>query len=439
MKVRTEEREGLFKALTVEVEGGLVQEALNEVYNHLKQNVEVQGFRKGNVPIWLIRAKFRDYIREEVGKKVANRTLESAIKESKLTPVADVFLENVNLEEKEGKVTYTVTFETPPEFELKDTEGLEVEIPKVEFSEELVNRKIEQLREEHAVWEPVEREIKEGDLVTIEYEVHEIKEEGEGESVSGETSGVIGQNMLREELEKALTGRKSGEEVELENLPLYDQEGKEIGRANIKVKIKEVKEKVLPEVGEEFAKELGYESWEEARKKIEEEVKEELEKTKRALVETAVAEKLLSLHEIEIPRTLLNREVSQMIERRVKELQQFGLDTRYLDYRALAQEFLPQAQANIKLRYILDRYAQEKGIEVTEEDVEEQIKELADQMNTTREEVREYFEREKLMDLIRSDALRRKALNDIVAKVRVKEVEKKEEETRKEAEDEGAS
>ncbi len=436
MKVKTEEREGLFKALTVEVEGGLVRDALDEIYEKLRQSVEIQGFRKGTAPLWLIRAKYRDYIREEVGKKVANQTLASAIKESQLTPVADVYLEKVDLEEKEGKLTYTVSFEVPPQFELKDVENLEVEIPKVEFSDELVRKKIEQLREDHALWEPVEdRGVEKGDLVTIEYEVEEIKEEGEGEKVSGETSGIVGQNMFREELEKAMVGRKAGEEVELKNLPLFDQEGKEIGRANIRVKIKEVKEKVLPEIGDEFARELGYQNWEEAEKKIEEEVRRDLDRVRRSMIESAVAEKLISLHDVEVPRTLLNREISMMIENRVRELQQFGLDTRYLDYRAMAQEFLPRAEANIKLRYILDKYAQEKGIEVTEEDIERQIKELAEQMNTTREEVRDYFEKEKLMDVVRSDALRRKALEDIVSRVKVVEKETKEEEEK----DEGGS
>ncbi len=439
MKVKTEEREGLFKALTVEVEGGMVEQALREIYDSLKQNVEIQGFRKGTAPLWLIKAKYKDYIEEEVGKKVANKTLEEAIKESSLTPVADIYLEKVELEEKTPKVTYTVSFETPPEFELKDIEGIEVEVPKLTFNEELVEKKIEQLREEHAVWEPVEdRPIKEGDLVTIEYEVQEIKEGEEGEKVSGETSGIVGQKMFREELEKALIGKKVDEEVELKDLPLYDQEGKEIGKANIKVKIKEVKEKVLPELGDDFAKELGYESWEEAKKKIEEQVREEFERTKEAIIEDAVADKLVQIHEIEVPKTLLNREVSYLVERRVNELKQFGIDTRYLDYRSMAQEFLPQALANIKLRYILDKYADEKGIEATDEDIEEQFEELARTSGTTKEEIKEYFEKENLMEVVRSDARRRKALKEIVSKATIKEVEPKKEEEEKEVGNEGS-
>ncbi|MCS7285186.1 MAG: trigger factor family protein, partial [Hydrogenobacter thermophilus] len=159
MKVSMREREGLFKELSVEVEGDIVSSILEEVYKNLRESVSIEGFRKGTAPMWIIKARYKDYIQEEVGKRVADRTLPSAIEESKLKPVADIFLEEVKLEEAVPKVIYRVAFETPPEFELKELEGLQVEVKKVEFDEELVKKRIEQLREEHAIWQPVEREI----------------------------------------------------------------------------------------------------------------------------------------------------------------------------------------------------------------------------------------------------------------------------------------
>lgn len=428
MRVKTEDREGLFKALTVEVEGNPVERALQEVYIYLQENVEIKGFRKGTAPLWLIRAKYKDYIEEEVGKIVANETLQEAIEESKLTPVADIYLEKVELDEKTPKVTYTVSFEIPPSVELKDIEGLEVEVPKLEMNESFLQEEIAKLKEEHAVWEPVQdRPIREGDLVSVEYEVRETKEGGE--EVRGETSGIVGLKMFREELEKALIGKKVGDEVILEDLPIYEQTGKEVGRVNMKVKVKEVKQKVLPEENDDFAKELGYESWEEAKKRIEEKAKEEFERSKRATIEGAVSEKLVSIHEIEVPKTLVRRELSFLMERWLRWFQSFGIDTRYLNYRSMAAELLPQAEANVKLRYILDKYAEVKGVEVTEEDIERELEEIAKDTGRTKEEVRESFEKENLMDVIREDARRRKALMDIISKVKIVEVEEKEEET----------
>lgn len=425
MKVSVEDRQGLFKNLKVEVEGDVVKSALDEVYNYLKENAEVEGFRKGKAPLWIIRAKFREYIKEEVGKKVANATLASAIQASGLKPVADIYLEKVELEEKEQRLSYSVYFEVPPEFELQKVEGLEVEIKKLEFSEDLVKQRIEEIRQEHVVWEPVEREVKEGDLVVVEYKVQELES---GESTEGETSGVIGTKTFREEIEKELIGKREGDSFVLEDLTLYDVEGKPAGKARVEITVKSVKEKVLPELNDDFAKELGLgETWTEAEEKIRQEVKANLENLKKAMISDAVAIKLVQLHEFEIPQTLLQRELSHLVERRVRELSQWGIDPKYLDYRAIAQELTPQAVFNIKLRYILDKYAQQKNIEVSNEEIQQRIEALAQAYERTAEEMREFLERENLLPVLEEDIRREKALEDIVSKAIVKEIEQKEE------------
>ncbi|NPB07780.1 MAG: trigger factor [Aquificae bacterium] len=432
MKVEVQDREGLFKSLTVEIEGNLVKERIDQTYRELQQNVQIQGFRKGKAPLWIIRAKYRDYVQEEVGKKLADETLQEALQKVNLKPVADVYLEKVELNEDEAKLTYTVSFEVPPEFELKDIKGLEVEVPKIEYSEKMLEEELQRLREANAVWEPKEEEegAQPGDLVVIEYEVEEVGEEGE--KVKQETSVVLGQGMLRPEVEEALKGKKAGEEVELKNLPLYDQEGKEIGKVNIRIKLKEVKKKVLPELSDEFAQELGYESLEALKKKVEEDIKSRLQSLKTQVTEDRVADKLVELHDIEIPQTLLRRELSFLIERRLRELQAYGVDPRYVDVRKLAEELRPVAEANIKLRFILDKYAQEKGIEPTEEDIEEQYRELAAQYGTTEEEVKKYFRERGLEEVVKEDARRKKALKEIISQVKIKEVEEKKEEEKKE-------
>lgn len=429
MKVSVEDRQGLFKSLKVEVEGDIVRSALDEVYNYLKENAEVEGFRRGRAPLWIIKAKFKDYIKEEVGKKVANATLASAIQESGLKPVADIFLEEVDFQEPEHKVSYSVSFEVPPEFELANLEGLEVEIERIEFSEDLVKKRIEELREEHALWEPVEREVKEGDLVVVDYKVEDMES---GETTEGETSAIVGLKTFREEIEKELVGRKEGDSFILEDLTLYNMEGKPTGKAKVEIRIKGVKEKVLPEVNDDFAKELGLgETWAEAEEKIRQEVKARIEKVKEDVIEEAVAKKLLEIHQFDVPQTLLQRELSHLLQMRISYLSQIGIDTRYLDYRSMAQELAPQAISNIKLRYILDKYAQQKGIQVEPQEMESKIEEFAQQYGRSSEEMKEFFRRENLFSVLEEDIRREKALKDIVSKavVKVKEKEEKDENT----------
>lgn len=426
MRISVEDKQGLFKSLKVEVEGDVVRSALDEVYNYLRQNAEVEGFRKGKAPLWIIRAKFKEYIQEEVGKKVANATLASAIQASGLKPVADIYLEKVELEEKEQRLSYSVYFEVPPEFELQKVEGLEVEIKKLEFSEDLVKQRIEEIRQEHVVWEPVEREVKEGDLVVVEYKVQELES---GESTEGETSGVIGTKTFREEIEKELIGKREGDSFVLEDLTLYDVDGKPAGKAKVEITVKGIKEKLLPELNDDFAKELGYgETWAEAEEKIREEVRASIENMKKAMIADAVAIKLVQMHQFDVPQTLLQRELSHLVERRVRELSQWGIDPKYLDYKAIAQELTPHAVFNIKLRFILDKYAVQKNIEVSTEELQQRIEGLAQAYERTPEEMREFLQRENLLPVLEEDIKREKALEDIVSKAVVKETEEKKEE-----------
>ncbi|MFN7064891.1 MAG: trigger factor [Aquificaceae bacterium] len=427
MKFSVEDKQGLFKSLRVEVEGEIVKSALSEVYEHLRQHAEVEGFRRGKAPIWILRSKFKDYIEEEVGKRVANATLESAIKESGLKPVADVYLEEVKLQELEQKVNYSVSFEVPPEFDLANLEGLEVEVKKIEFSEDLVKKRIEELREEHIVWEPVEREVREGDLVVVDYKVEDLES---GETTEGETSNILGQKVFREEIERGLLGKREGDSLLLEELILYDVEGKPAGKAKVEIRVKGVKEKRLPELSDDFAKELALgETWAEAEEKIREQVKADLKNTKKALVEDAVVRRLLELHNFEIPQTLLQRELSHLVQLRATSLSQWGIDQKYIDYRALAQELAPQAISNIKIRYILDKYAQKKGIQIEEGEKEKKIEELAQQYGKPPQEIKDYLQRENLLHVIEEDIKREKALEGIVSKVVVKEKEEKDEDT----------
>lgn len=435
MKVELQDREGLFKSLTVEVKDKKVKEKLEETYKNLQQNVQIQGFRRGKAPLWIVRARYKDYVEEEVGKKIADETLKEALEKANIKPVADIFLEKLEVDEKEGSVKYTVSFEVAPEFELKNIEGIEVEVPKIEFKEDYVKEELERLREANAVWEPKEENepAQEGDMLVLEYEVEEV---GGEEKVKQETSVILGQGLLRKEVEEALKGKKAGEEVELKELPLYNQEGKEVGKVNIKVKIKEIKRKVLPELNDEFAQELGYNSLKELEERIREDLKEKVEKLRNQVIEEKVADKLVELHDMEIPQTLLRREISFLVERRLNELRAYGVDTRYVDVKKLIEEVKPIAEANIKLRFILDKYAEEKGIEPSEEDIEEQYKELAEQYQTSLEEIKKYFKENNLENVVKEDARRKKALKEIISKVKIKEVEEKREEEKKEVKNE---
>ncbi len=434
MKVELKEEQGLYRELTLEFEKGEFADKLEEVYNYLAATANIPGFRRGRIPKKILRKRLKGEVERLLANAVLENYLDKAFEEAGVKPVADVFLTDVNLDGEE-KLTLKVKFEVAPEFEVKNPEEITVEIPKTEFSEKLVEDYIAELRERNAEWKPVEREVKEGDLVEVEYEITDVES---GETEKGETAAVVGEGLFRKEIEEALKGKKAGDGVELEELPIYDQDGKEIGRVNIKLKIKAVKEKVLPELNDEFAKKLGLgETWEEAKRKIEERVKEDFERAKENLKRERLLSKLVEEHKIEVPETLVRRELENLIKVRLAELERLGINPKQVNQQALAQELLPVAVFNVAIRLILDKYADKLGVEVSDEEVEKELENLAKLSNISPEEFKALAKQQGLYEGVRADLRRNKAIEELLKKVKFFEVEPKKEEEKKETEKEG--
>jgi trigger factor len=426
MKVELKDEQGLYKALTIELERGEFADILDGLYSHLAATVNIPGFRRGKIPRKVLRKRLKGEVERLLANAVLEKYLNKALEEANVKPVADIFLTDVEFPEDESKLKLTVKFEVAPEFEVKKPEEITVEIPKTEFSQEQVENYIKQLQEQNAEWKEVEREIKEGDLVEVEYEITDIES---GESEKGETAAVIGEGLFRKEIEEALKGKKAGDEIELKELPIYDQEGKEIGKVNIKIKVKAVKEKVLPQLNDEFAKKLGLgESWEEAKKKIEERLREQFKHSVEALKRERLLGKLVEEHKIELPETLVRRELDNLVRVRLDELQRIGINPKQVNQQQLVQELLPVAIFNVASRLILDRYADELGVEVSDEEVEREIEKLAKVYSVDAEQLRAQLEQQGVIETIKADLRRNKAIEELTKKVKFVEVEPKGEE-----------
>lgn len=405
MKVSVREKEGLLRELEVELEGPKVREVFEEVCLDIQKSVSIKGFRPGNAPLWVLKARFRDRITEEVGKKLADMTISQALKEGGLTPAADIFLDEVQLS-NEDRLLYRVLFEVLPEFELVDASSIELKPERVEFSEELLQKKIKQLREEKCVFEPSDEELKEGYMAIVEYKVEDIET---SEVAQGETSGIIGKKVFRKEVEDALIGKKEGDLISIEQIDVFDVYGKPSGKAKVDLKVKGVKKPILPEIGDDFAKELGLgESWQEALEKIKENLIKELEETNKKMLKDALIQKLLSLHEIQLPQTLVRRELSAMVQKSLQDLSYMGIDPKLVSVEEIAKDLAPQAQISVKLGLILDAYAKRFELSVSDEELKT--------LTQGREGLSDAF-----LAILKTSALREKALDKLLSMVKVSE------------------
>ncbi|MEJ5173519.1 MAG: trigger factor, partial [Hydrogenothermaceae bacterium] len=400
-----------------------VKSIANEVITEISKIADIKGFRKGHAPRNLIKAKYKDAIKEEVARNYVNRYLNEILEKENLKPVVqEVYFGEVELEGEE-KIKFKVSFEVAPEFELKPYEGIEVETVKVEVRDEDVEKYVQNLLERNVKYEAADKEVEEGDQVKIKYHITAKS----GEEEEDEFEVIIGTGMLRPEIEQQLKGKKASDKVVIEDSPLYNEKGEEIGKAKIEIEILEVRRKVLPEFNDEFVKSIGLaETAEEAKQKIREDIQKQLETLKKQDIQQRILDKIASEYDFPVPSSLLEKEVQNLASRYAQQLESYGIKPNREMIEAAAEGLTKTGINNIRVMFVLTKIAEKEGIEITEEELNQEIERLAKIYNTTPADLRSYFEERNMIEAIKSDIRRQKALDLITQKANIKELTKEE-------------
>ncbi|RUM61978.1 MAG: trigger factor [Persephonella sp.] len=434
MVVNVEEK-GLLRIITIDAEGNEVSNLVKEVIKEIKKNVNIPGFRKGQIPDSVIRARYKDTIKEEVAKRFINENFQKIVEENNITPVSpEVSFGDIEL--NGNKLKLKLSFEVAPEFELKDYKGIEVEVIKKEVEDKDIEEAINKLLNQYAKYEPADKQIENGDKIKIHYKI--TTDKGETEEDTFEV--IVGENQLRQEIEKEILGKKKGDEIEVKDVSLYNEKGEEFGKATVNVKIEEVYKKVLPEFNDEFVKEIGLaENVEEAKKKIFDSLKQSIENAKKVEIENKITEKLLKENDFELPQSLVKAELNYLIQEYAKQLENMGLKPSEDMLMGVVPSLEEQAKKNVKLMFIVNKIAELENIKVEDEEINKEIEEMAKVYNTTPEQLKEYLEREGLINNIIYGILKRKVFDFLRKNANIKEIEEKEEvkeETKQEVKEE---
>jgi len=417
------ESKDLVRTLIIEDEGEKVKEIVEEIIRELTKNAEIKGFRKGQAPKSLIKARYKDLIKEETAKQYIGKYLNEILEKENLKPVTqEISFGEIELENDEN-LKFKVEFEVAPEFELKDYENIEVETFKIEVTEEDIQKAIDSILERNIRYEVADKAVEIGDEVKIEY--HIVAEDGSEEKDIFEA--VIGAGMLRKEIEDALIGKKAGDEVKLENIPLYNPEGKEIGKANVNIKILEVRQKVKPEFNDEFVKSIGLgENVEEAKQKIKESIEKELQAVRKRNIEDQILEKLAQDYDFPVPVSLLEIETNALLNRYASQLENYGIKPNRDMIEAVKPNMIASAERNVRIMFILNKIAEKEGLSVSEEELNAKIEELAKLYNASTSDMKAYLQEKGMIEGIKSDILRQKALDKVIEKANIKELSKEE-------------
>ena len=390
-----EKKENSAIELVIEVSAAEFDAAINKVYNKQKKNIMVPGFRKGKVPRKMVEKMYGEQVFfEDAVEEAYPAAYDAALKEAGIVPVAYPKLEIVEVS-KDG-FTFKALVTVQPEASVKEYKGLVVAKPEVKVTAADVKAEMKPYIDRASRLVSVDRKAKKGDVAVIDFEGFKdgvAFEGGKGENYSLE----LGSGTFVPGFEEQVIGMKAGEEKDLDITFPENYTADLAGAAVVfKVKVNEVKERQEPALDDEFAKDVSeFDTLDEFKKDLKEKLKARRQQQAERDYEAAVIDALLENLVCDVPEAMVDYRADKMVEEQAMRMQQNGLNFQdYLKYMGLSMDDV-RAQAKtaadraVRTALALDAVAKAEGIQVTQEELDAEVKRLAEQFNVTEEQVRE--------------------------------------------------
>ena len=428
MSVQVEKLEKNMAKLTIEVSAAEFEKALEDAFLKNKNKISVPGFRKGKVPRQMVEKMYGPEIfYEDTANALIPDAYSKALDECEEDIVSSPEIDVTQIEKGKSFI-FTATVALKPEVKLGKYKGVKVEATEVTVTDEEVDAKIEKERENNArTIEVTDRPVKDGDMTVLDFEgfVDGVAfDGGKGENYPL----TIGSGAFIPGFEEQLVGAEIGKEVEVNVTFPEDYQAEELkGKAAVfKCTIKEIKEKELPALDDEFASEVSeFDTLEEYKKDVKETLTIEKEKAAREAKEAAVIDAIIADSDMDIPEAMVTTQQKQMIDEFAQRMQMQGLSMeQYFQFTGatldkMMEQVKPQAETRIKSRLVLEAVAAKEGIEATEEDYEEEIKTMAEVYQMEPDKIKEMLP-EKSVKGIKEDIAVKKAAEFVVNNAKAK-------------------
>ena len=406
MEVSIEETGELSRAIKVIVPEKDVQKKLKKAYRKLAADVTIKGFRKGKVPQKILEKNYGESVHNEVADELVQETYFDVLGDSKLDAVVHPDIKEHSFDD-EGTFTYVAEIDIKPEFELGQYKDLEIELPEFVVDDEAINARLEELRQEHAPLKTVEeRPSADGDLLTIDFTAS--KDGKPMDNVHGQDYSVdIGSGKNGVEFEQALVGLNAGDET-TKTIDFPEDFSNQLlagSEVEFHIIVKDIKERILPELDDEFAQEVSsdFKTLEDLKADIRAKILKEHEDNKSGDIVDVIMLKLMENHEFPIPERLVAYEVAQHVKQLEETLEKQGTDLEAagLSRDKLIEDYKGDAEKRVKGDFILKKIAEEEEIKVSDEDMAAAFKRIGDQYSMPIEQVKQYFaRREDLLPLM---------------------------------------
>jgi trigger factor len=404
----------------IKIDGESWKKYLDDAFKKKNKEVKIDGFRKGNAPKDMFIKKFGiETLYMDAVDASVDEAYQKVLKETKAIPVCEPKLDVKSINENE--VVFEFTIITAPEVTLGEYKNLKIKKDAVKVTKEEIDSNIKALQTKYAEIKVKEdgAKVEVGDTAVIDFKG--IVDGVELEGGSGENYPLeIGSNTFILGFEDGLVGLAVGDEKEL-NLKFPENYTKELKNKDVtfKVKVNEIKTRVLPELNEDFYADLGYDDVK-TKEELEVKVKESIKEKKTAEAEDKYAEECLekaaSNMKVDINDEIIDDEIHHMIHQFEDQLKMQGLNIeQYYEYTGMTHEKLhekmePEATKRIKYRYLLEKVAEVEKIEVTDEEAEKSAEEMANNYGISKEE---FIKAYGSLDVIKYDKKMRNAIEII--------------------------
>ena len=420
MQVSIESSTGLERQLKIGVPAEKIDKEVTNRLQKATKTVSIKGFRKGKVPLKVVKQHYGKGVRQEVVGEIVNSSFYEAIQQEDLKPVGQPQIND--LSDKEGQdLEFMAVFEVFPEVTLKPLTKVKLDRPVSEVTDADVEKMIEQLRNQQSSFKVGKKKAKDGHQVNIDYVGTRGGEEFDGGKAEGQDL-VLGSNSMIPGFEKGLEGLSAGDETVLKLSFPDDYQSEELKGAAVEfaVKVNSVASKALAKMDDEFFKLFGVESGGEAkfREDVLDNMERELRNAIRTKVKNRVMNQLFELNSVELPSALVANEINQLKQQMV---QQFG-GGQQIDLSMLPDEmFKEKAERRAALGLIVSEIVKVEELSPDEVQVRARVDEIASTYEQPKEVVDYYYSKPELLSSVEGVVLEDQVTELVLAKAKIKE------------------
>ncbi len=422
MRSTVEPLEGNKVKLSVEVPSEEFEGAVTEAFKKIAKEIRLPGFRPGKAPRKVLEARLGAQVgREQALQDSLPEYYSAAVIEHDVDVIAPPEIDITGGQE-DGDVAFDAVVEVRPSVEVPGYGALRVVLDRPTVGDDEIDAQIDRMREVDSTMAPADRPAREGDIVTIDV-AGSLDGEPEPGLTADDYSYTVGSGAITPEVDEQLTGAKVGDILDFDATHPDPDETRQL---RFRVLVKDVQEKVLPELSDEWAAEASeLETLAELRQSL----SDRMLNVRRAQAQMALREKvgeaLGALVSEELPEPLVNQEMQERLQDLAMRLQAQGMQLdQYLamsgsDPEAFTQELRDTAISASKVDLALRAVAEAEGIECSDDDLDQELQGVAERVGQSPEQVRERFERVGQISAIRSDIKKRKALEWLLERVEV--------------------